>query len=89
MRDLLKAVVGAMLAALRSRASLVTENLALRQQLAILRRQTSRPQLRPVVSGNLSPASCSVAAVVVEQSAEARPATASRRRQATGPETNG
>ena len=29
----------------------------------------------PVVSGNLSPASCSVAAVVVEQSAEARPAS--------------
>src|ERR1019366_1547628 len=29
----------------------------------------------PVVSGNLSPASCSVAAVVVEQPAEARPAS--------------
>jgi putative transposase len=36
------------LAALRPRASLVAENLALRQQLAVLRRQTSRPPLRPV-----------------------------------------
>ena len=48
MRDLLKAMVGALLAALRPRASLVAENLALRQELGVLRRQTSRPQLRPV-----------------------------------------
>src|ERR1035438_2846700 len=33
------------------------------------------PVTSPVVSGNLSPASCSVATVVVEQSAEARPAS--------------
>jgi hypothetical protein len=48
MRELLEAIVGATLAALRPRASLVAENLALRQQLAVPRRQTSRPQLRPV-----------------------------------------
>ena len=48
MRELLQAIVGAMLAALRPRASLIAENLALRQQLAVLRRQTTRPQLRPV-----------------------------------------
>jgi len=48
MRELLDAMVGAVLTALRSRASLVAENLALRQQLAVLRRQTSRPQLRPI-----------------------------------------
>jgi putative transposase len=48
MRELLEAIVGALLAGLRPRASLVAENLALRQQLAVLRRQTSRPQLRPV-----------------------------------------
>jgi hypothetical protein len=48
MCDLLEAIVGALLAALRPRASLVAENLALRQQLAVLRRQLSRPQVRPV-----------------------------------------
>jgi putative transposase len=48
MRELLGAIVGAVLVALRPRASLVAENLALRQQLAVLRRQASRPQLRPV-----------------------------------------
>ncbi len=48
MRELLEAIVGALLSASRPRASLVAENLALRQQLAVLRRQTSRPQLRPV-----------------------------------------
>ena len=47
MRELLEAIVGAILAALRPRASLA-ENLALRRQLAVLRRQASRPQLRPV-----------------------------------------
>jgi hypothetical protein len=48
MRELLEAIVGALLGALRPRASLIAENLALRQQLAVLRRQTSRRQLRPV-----------------------------------------
>jgi hypothetical protein len=48
MCELLEAIVGALLAGLRPRASLVVENLALRQQLAVLRRQTSRPKLRPV-----------------------------------------
>ncbi len=32
---------------LRSRASLALENLALRQQLAVLRRSARRPRLRP------------------------------------------
>jgi hypothetical protein len=44
----LMAVVGALRAALRSRVSLVAENLALRQQLAILRRQTKRARLTPL-----------------------------------------
>src|ERR1019366_1476885 len=48
MRALLEAIIGAVVAALRARANLVAETLALRQQLAVLRRQTSRPQLRPV-----------------------------------------
>jgi len=48
MLALLEAVVGALLAALRPRASLVAENLVLRQQLAILRRATPRPRLRPI-----------------------------------------
>jgi putative transposase len=48
MLALLEAVVGASLAALRPRASLIVENLVLRQQLAILRRATSRPRLRPI-----------------------------------------
>jgi transposase InsO family protein len=41
------AIVGALRAAFRPRASLVAENLALRQQLAILRRKTKRPRLTP------------------------------------------
>jgi transposase InsO family protein len=45
---LLEAIVGALFAALRPRASLVIENLALRQQLSILRRSRPRPRLRPL-----------------------------------------
>jgi hypothetical protein len=45
---LLKALLGALLAAMKPRASLVAENLALRQQLAVLRRATPRPRLRPI-----------------------------------------
>ncbi len=45
---ILKAILGALVAALRPRASLVVENLALRQQLAIHQRATPRPQLRPI-----------------------------------------
>jgi transposase InsO family protein len=45
---LAQAIVGALLAGLRTRASLVVENLALRQQLAVLRRTTRRPRLRPI-----------------------------------------
>ena len=48
MWTLLQAIVGSLVAALRPRASLVAENLALRQQLAILHRATPRPQLRPI-----------------------------------------
>ena len=48
MVTLLEAIVGAVLAALRPRANLVLENLALRQQLSILRRSTRRPRLRPL-----------------------------------------
>ena len=48
---LLQAIVGSLVAALRPRASLVAENLALRQQLAILHRATPRPQLRPIDRG--------------------------------------
>src|ERR1700733_12184014 len=44
----LKAVIGTLRSALRPRASLVAENLVLRQQLAILRRATPRPRLRPI-----------------------------------------
>ena len=43
-----QAVVGALFVSLRSRANLVVENLALRQQLAVLRRRTPRPRLGPV-----------------------------------------
>jgi hypothetical protein len=42
------ALFGALLSAFKPRASLVAENLALRQQLATLRRTVSRPSLRPV-----------------------------------------
>jgi len=48
MNTLVPAILGALVAALRSRASLVVENLALRQQLAVLRRTMTRPRLRPV-----------------------------------------
>jgi len=47
-KAILEAVVGALLAALRPRALLFAENLVLRQQLAILRRATPRPRLRPI-----------------------------------------
>jgi hypothetical protein len=40
LRDLVLAVLG-------SRASLVAENLILRQQVVVLRRQIKRPRLRP------------------------------------------
>jgi putative transposase len=46
--SLLAAFVSAFVAAFRFRASLVAENLALRQQLAVLRRAAPRPRLRPV-----------------------------------------
>ena len=42
------AVFGALWALVRPRASLVLENLALRQQLAVLRRTVARPRLRPI-----------------------------------------
>jgi transposase InsO family protein len=45
---LLSSIAAAILAALHPRASLVAENLALRQQLAVLRRAAPRPRLRPV-----------------------------------------
>lgn len=45
---LLVSIAAALLAALRPQASLVAENLALRQQLAVLRRAAPRPRLRPV-----------------------------------------
>jgi len=48
MAELLVTMIGALFAGLRPRASLVAENLALRQQLAVLRRTVRRPQLRPV-----------------------------------------
>jgi hypothetical protein len=47
-KAILEAVVGALLAALRPRAILFAANLVLRQQLAILRRATPRPRLRPI-----------------------------------------
>lgn len=48
MLALVEAVIGAFFAAFRPRASLVAENLALRQQLAVLRRRIPRPRLRPI-----------------------------------------
>ena len=45
---LLIAIVGALRAALRPRASLVAENLALPQQIAVLRRKTKRSQFLPI-----------------------------------------
>ena len=41
------AILGALRAVVRRRSSLVLENLALRQQLAVLRRTVARPGLRP------------------------------------------
>lgn len=48
MPGLLSSIAAAILAALHPRANLVAENLALRQQLAVLRRAAPRPRLRPV-----------------------------------------
>ena len=48
MLGLIDAIIGAVIAAFRARTSLVAENLALRQQLAALRRRTPRPRLRPI-----------------------------------------
>lgn len=45
---LLSSIAAALIAGLRPRASLVAENLALRQQLAVLRRAAPRPRLRAV-----------------------------------------
>jgi hypothetical protein len=42
---IVRALFGAMLGAVLPRASLVLENLALRQQIAVLRRSTPRPRL--------------------------------------------
>jgi len=48
MFEILMAALGALRSAFQSRASLVAENLVLRQQLAALRRATPRPRLRPL-----------------------------------------
>jgi transposase InsO family protein len=48
MLALAKAILGALVAGMRPRASLVLENLALRQQLAVLYRATPRPRLCPL-----------------------------------------
>src|ERR1017187_6800056 len=48
MKAILEAVVGSLFAAFRPRAILFAEHLVLRQQLAILRRATPRPRLRPI-----------------------------------------
>jgi hypothetical protein len=45
---IIEALIGALLAAFKPRASLIGESLALRQQLATLRRAVSRPHLRPI-----------------------------------------
>jgi hypothetical protein len=45
---LFTAIIAALRSAVRPRASLVAENLALRQPLAVLRRKTKRPQLVPL-----------------------------------------
>jgi hypothetical protein len=47
-RALVQAILGALVALVQSRASLVAENLALRQQLAIFLRTKPRPRLRPI-----------------------------------------
>src|SRR5258708_1016558 len=48
MFELLGAIVGALAGAFRPRACIVAENLALRQQLAVLRRKKPRPRLVPI-----------------------------------------
>ncbi len=48
MVELLGAIVASLVGALRPRAWLLAENLALRQQLAVLRRKKPRPQLLPI-----------------------------------------
>jgi putative transposase len=45
---LFTAIVGTLRSAFRPRASRIAENIALRQQLALLRRKTKRPQLAPI-----------------------------------------
>ena len=52
MFELLVAVVGAVRAGFRSRTGLIAANLALRQQLAVLRRGQSRPHLSPIDRGS-------------------------------------
>ena len=46
MIDLMYALLAAARSSLRSQRELALENLALRQQLAILKRKTKRPKLR-------------------------------------------
>jgi hypothetical protein len=48
MWSIVAALVGALLSAFQPRASLVAENLALRHQLATLRRAVPRPRFRPI-----------------------------------------
>jgi putative transposase len=48
MYELLAALIGALIGAFRPRACFVAENLALRQQLAVLRRKKPRPRLVPI-----------------------------------------
>jgi transposase InsO family protein len=48
MLALVEAIIGALIATFRPRASLVAENLALRQQLATLLREGRRPRLGPI-----------------------------------------
>jgi hypothetical protein len=50
----LLAIVGALRSAFCPRASLVAENLALRQQLAVLQRQRKRPRIRRAHAGGCS-----------------------------------
>ena len=48
MLGLIAAIIGALVGAFRPRALIVAENLALRQQLAVLRRKKARPRLIPI-----------------------------------------
>ena len=48
MLGLVAAIVGGLLGAFRPRALIVAENLALRQQIAVLLRKTKRPRLLPI-----------------------------------------